>query len=202
MQQYYHLFELNLKRVEGFNNKNIIDKIKGRVLENESITSLKERVWKELLTDKLYLQMLDSFLHQGAIKHPNLYTKLEELPHDPRKKMSARDDVKAVNDRLREDEERKAKDKPSRFADLKELEKKYLRSKSNNGSFDEETNNILSHRRNYHIDTTVWAREKPTCVHIRIDKTGVMEGLKSRDQYLGKKDQDLYVPLRDSRIPL
>lgn len=114
--------------------------------------------------------------------------------------------VSTTNSKFRADEiekERKAKDeKPSRFSAVKELEKDLLKFESNNGSTDKETNKILSYRRDYHVDTTVWSRIRPVCVYTRINKTGVMEGFKSRDQYLGKRDQDLHVPLSHSRIPL
>lgn len=207
IEEYYNLFELNHKRVEGFNNKNIIDKVKARVLENESITNLEERIVKELLTDKLYVKMLDSFLHVAPKMHPHEYCEFEEWPFHTRRGMTADSVVKAVNLEFREEEERekerKAKDEePSRFSAVKELEKALLKVESNNGSIDKETNKILSYRRDYHIDSSVWARKIPLCVYTRIDKTGVMEGFKSREQYLGKKDQHLYVPLSHSRIPL
>jgi hypothetical protein len=206
VEEYYHLFELNHRRLEEFNYTDIMDKIKVGVLENESISNLEERVVKELSTDKWYLKMLDSFLHEAPRMRPHHYCELNEWPFDKRKAMSANQVVRTTNIQFREDEieeQRKAKDdKPSRFSAVKELEKDLLKFESNNGSTDKETNKILSYRRDYHIDTTIWSRVSPVCVYTRIDKTGVMEGFKSRDQYLGKRDQDLYVPLSHSRIPL
>jgi hypothetical protein len=92
--------------------------------------------------------------------------------------------VEMTNTQFREDErekERKANlEVPSRFSAVKELEKDLLRFESNNGSTDKETNRILSYRRDYHIDSTVWSNQIPHCVYMRIDKTGVLRKKGSR----------------------
>jgi hypothetical protein len=204
IEEYYKLNE-STNRIKKFNHQNIINKLKIHAIKSDFLKEIEHVTKNELIADKLYNYMLDYFLYR-IMKESRTTRKFIICRQNPNIRESMTIKEIMANAIKKEDAKIEKLKDWNNFTPEERLRQNLIRANrlrlNNYSASVPEENRYLKFRRSYNNDTVVWTQEKDRCVYNRIDRTGFIEGFKSRGQKLGHIKSHIYVPLKNSRTSL
>ncbi len=246
VKDYYHLDKLSHLRVKGYNNQEIIMKLKTYIAKYLTLSSLNDRIIYECKVDLDYTKMLYYFLLKGQKCNKDKYfwfqegkwenickrekelnelfkregaspTWIEKAIQESKEKQEAKDKKVELQrkQKLEEIKKLEAKDRSDNqldvelvsydllVEDMKNFRLTVKKHDYNNNSASSRADDlVLSLRRSYPKDYSIWNHELDYCFYLRTARTGLIEGFKGKGQKLGNWDEIMYVPLSESRTNL